>query len=79
MAAKKKVYESKTITTRITITSRASVKARDNFYTVEYQEERIIPEGVDVDIEEERKILWDTCNAEVDKQVEDILSTLVKK
>lgn len=65
---------SKAITTSIRITSRASVKVRDNFYTVEYCEERSIPE--DADIEEERQALWDTCNGEVDGQIEDILKIL---
>jgi hypothetical protein len=31
-------YESKAITTQIRATSRASVKVRDNYYTVEYTE-----------------------------------------
>ena len=64
---------SKAITTSIRITSRASVKVRDNFYTVEYCEERSVPE--DADIEEERQELWDTCNGEVDGQIEDILKS----
>ena len=64
---------SKAITTSIRITSRASVKVKDNFYTVEYCEERSIPE--DADIEEERQALWDTCNGEVDGQIEDILKS----
>lgn len=61
------------ITTMIKVSSRASVKIKDNFYTIEYGEERSIPEGCD--IEEERQNLWDTCNSEVDKQIEDIVKT----
>lgn len=77
MAAKKKeVYKSKATTTKIIATSRISKKIDETFYTLEYTEERIIPE--DADIEEERKILWDVVNGEVDNQVEDIYN-LCKK
>ena len=68
--AKKNEYVSKAVTTAIRITSRASVKIKDNFFTVEYCEERAIPE--DADIEKERKILWNVANEECDKQVEEI-------
>ena len=57
--------------------SRASVKVADSFYTVEYGEERSIdPED---NIEEERTKLWDTCNGEVDNQIEDILNSFSRK
>lgn len=69
-------YQSKAVITTIAATSRASVKIRDNFYTVEYHEERTIPDVSGVNIEAERKILWDTVNAEVDHQVEDIWTEL---
>lgn len=63
--------------TSIRATSRASVKVHDSFYTVEYCEERSIdPED---NIEEERSKLWDTCNKEVDSQIEDILKSFGKK
>ena len=68
---KKKMSSGKT--TSIRITSRASVKVRDNFYTVEYCEERSIPE--DADVKEERAELWDVCNTEVDEQIKDIIKT----
>ena len=74
--AKAKAYESKAITTTIRATSRASVKVKDNFYTVEYCEERSVPE--DCNIEEERKLLWDDCNAEVDNQIQEIMDTFRK-
>ena len=41
---KKKEYESLATVTSIRATSRASIKMHDNFYTVEYSEERSIPE-----------------------------------
>ncbi|MBO6273378.1 hypothetical protein J6O48_11450 [bacterium] len=53
--------------------SRASVKIRDSFYTVEYGEERSIEEGDDIKIEREK--LWDTCNNEIDNQLEDIIKS----
>lgn len=78
MAGKKKkeeVYGSNAIVKTIAATSRASVKVRDNFYTVEYHEERVIPEGIEVDIEQERALLWDTVNKECDNQIADIVKT----
>ena len=58
----------------IRATSRASVKIKDSFYTIEWCEERTIEP--DDNIEEERKKLWDTCNSEVDLQIEDILKMI---
>ena len=72
-------YESKAITTQIRATSRASVKVRDNYYTVEYTEERTIPQVDDVDIAKEREILWDCVNNEVDNQIEDIIKSFAKQ
>ena len=66
------------VTSKIQCTSRASVKVRDNFYTVEYSEERVVPDGIEVDLDFEREELWNTCNAEVDKQIEDILNAFKK-
>ena len=63
--------------TSIRATSRASVKVADSFYTVEYCEERSIdPDDI---IEDERAKLWDTCNLEVDRQIEDILKSFSRK
>ena len=66
-------------TTSIRATSRASVKVGDSFYTVEWCEERSIDPGDILHIEEERKKLWDTCNNEVDGQIEDILKSFSKR
>lgn len=67
-------YESKAVISKISATSRASVKIRDHYYTLEYSEERIIPDVEDVDIEAERAILWDVVNAECDKQVQSTIA-----
>ena len=70
-------------TTAIRFTSRASIKVGDSFYTVEACEERMIPDidpyVDDIDIEEERRELWDTVNTECDNQIQDILKTFSKK
>ena len=66
-------YISKARITTIGATSRASVKIGDSYYTLEYHEERAIPDTDDIDIEQERKLLWDTVNTECDNQIEDIV------
>ena len=71
-------YESKAIIKTIKATSRASVKVGESYYTVEYSEERIIPDIEGVNIEAERQLLWDDVNAECDNQIEDILKTFKK-
>lgn len=68
--------ESKATVTAIKCTSRVSTKIKDTFYTVEYGEERSIPE--DADIELERKIMWDDCNTEVDNQIADIIENITR-
>lgn len=60
-------------TTTIKATSRVAMKIKDNFYTVEYTEERNLEDGDNV--EDERKALWDTVNNEVDNQIEEIYDT----
>lgn len=77
MARTKKAYESKATTITIRATSRASVKIRDNFFTVEWCEERSVPS--DCNIDEERKLLWETCNNECDNQIQEILDVYGKK
>ena len=70
--AKKAEYVSQAKTSKIQATSRISLKIKDTFYTVEYSEERIIPDIEGVDLERERELLWDRVNAEVDAQSLDI-------
>lgn len=69
------MYESKAKVTKISATSRSAVKIRDNYYTVEYTEERSIPDIEDVDLDAERSMLWNDVNATVDNQVEEIVKT----
>ena len=68
-------YESKAIVTKISATSRVATKIKDDYYTVEYNEERSIPDVEGVDIEQERLALFDDVNAVVDGQCEDIIKT----
>lgn len=72
-------YQSKAIVTNIKATSRVAIKIRDNFYTVEYTEERAIPDVAGVDIEQEQNILFDSVNSVVDAQAEDIIKTFQNK
>lgn len=71
-------YITKGITTNIKATSRIALKIRDNFYTIEYTEERTVPDVEDIDLDEERKALFDTVNNIVDDQIEDIYNNLKK-
>ena len=74
--SKKKEYKSVAKTTCIRATSRASVKIGDSFYTLEYCEERALPDNADV--EKERALLWDVVNNECDNQIQDVLKTFKK-
>lgn len=75
---KAKEYSSKAVISKISAVSRMSVKIKESYYTLEYAEERIIPAEQGVDIVKEREMLWDTVNAEVDKQVEDVCKMFKK-
>lgn len=70
--------ESKAKVTSIKATSRTAIKIRDNYYTIEYTEERSIPD-TDVDIEFERSALWDDVCRTVDNQCAEIINTFNSK
>ena len=55
----------------IRATSRLSTKVGETFYTFEYTEERLLEDGDN--IEDERAELWETCNTEVDTQLEEVI------
>ena len=69
------MYESKAKTTKISYTSRASVKIKDNFYTVEATEERSIHDVDDINMDEEWKLLCSAVDTIVDNQCEEIVRT----
>lgn len=73
-----KEYKVKAKTKTITATSRASIKVGDSFYTLEFTEERTIPQTSTVNLTLEKDMLWDEVNSQVDKQIEDVLRTFKK-
>ena len=77
MASKK--YQSKAKTTKIVATSRGAIKIRDNYFTLEFSEERSIPEVDGVDLEAERQMLWDDVNGSVDEQIQELVNTYKNK
>ena len=72
-------YKSKATVTKIFATSRVAIRLKDNYYTVEYSEERTIPDVDGVILKEERAALFDAVNAVVDAQAEDIVRSFSKK
>lgn len=74
-------------TKEISATSRASVKIGDSYFTFEASETRTVNmdklssnlEEAQAQIEEERLILWDTVNAQVDNQILETQEFLKKK
>lgn len=75
MATKTEKVKKKTaqaVTSKITATSRMSIKKGETYYTLEYSEERLIPDADDIELSIEREALWNTVNAEVDRQIADI-------
>lgn len=73
------MYESKAITNTIKAESKITIKIRDNFYSVTFAEERLIPAIEGVDVESERAILFDDVNKIVDEQAAEIINTFSKK
>lgn len=71
-------YESKAKITMISGTSKATVQINNNYYSFSYSEERQLPEDESVNIEQERELLWDTLNSEIDNQVEQIVKCYKK-
>lgn len=66
------VQQAKTV--KISGTSKATIQIKNNYYSFSYGEERELPEDhIRVNLEKERELLWGTLNAEVDKQVEEII------
>lgn len=72
-------YTSKATVKTIKATSRVAIKVRDNFYTIEYTEEREVPYDSSVELSKERDLLFDDVNLVVDKQAEDIIKAFAKK
>lgn len=58
------------ITKEIQISSSVSKEIRGQWFKVTYSETRTIPEGAN--LEDERRVLWNICNDEVDNQIKSI-------
>ena len=64
-------------TTSIKVTSRASVKIGDSYYTFEACIEKQCPEEyTDEEYTDAKKALWSEANAEVDNQIEETYNFL---
>lgn len=70
---KKRAYEIKAIPTTMRAQTSATLKIRDNFFKVELQEERVIPDGVEVDMDEEWLALFNEINSVCDIQIKEIM------
>ena len=71
-------YESKAITTQIRATSRVSAKIGEDFYTLEFSEERTIPDIEGVDLDKERELLFEDVNYTVDTQLQDTIKSVLE-
>ena len=72
-------YIQKGKTVKIAATSKATVQIQNNYYSFSYTEERELPQDDnEVNLEMERKLLWETLNAEVDNQIEEITNIYKK-
>ena len=72
-------YESKGKTTEITATSRCAIKVKDNYYTIELSEKRAMPIEGEIDLDKEYRAIFDSINAEVDRQCQDIIDNINNK
>ena len=70
-----KGYNSKAIITTIKANSKVTLKIRDNFFSVEYTEERTIPDVEGIDIEKERECLFEDVNGIIDEKADEIRKT----
>ncbi len=69
-------YEVKGRTTKITATSRCAIKIKDNYYTLELSEERVMPEETEVNLNREYEAIFNSINNEIDNQMQDILDSI---
>lgn len=72
-------YEVKGKTTKFTAVSRCAIKIKDNYYTLELSEERVLPEDAEVDMDKEYEALFDNLNTQIDRQMEDVLNSINKR
>lgn len=77
MPIKAPTYTPKARPTVIKFSSRASTKIKDQYYTIEYGEERQIDNFDEVNLDKEKKALIDDCNEVVDNQIKEIVDMLL--
>jgi hypothetical protein len=69
----KRQSRKKVSTVEIKASSRVSVMIKDTHYTMEYTETRSVPKTLNAEeLQEQRDLLWDAVNGEVDNQVKDV-------
>lgn len=71
--ANPKKYTPKSIVKEFHVTSRASVKIDNEFYTFEYSETRYLDSPEEVNMDKETTNAWDYAHSQVDKQVREIV------
>lgn len=70
-----KKYEQKGKTIKIRAVSRCAIKVKDNFYTIEAEEERGFTSGTGIDVDKEWELLFNEVNTIVDNQCQEIINT----
>ena len=77
MAGRKKVYVPKAVPTTISAKVKLTVKIKDNYFSVEGNEERTIPvEAKDVDLSKEWDLLWEDVETVCDNELANIISEM---
>ena len=76
MATRQKKYVPKAKTTTISAHVKMTLKVRDNFVSVEGQEERSVPTDEDVNVGKEWEALWDSVYATCDEEMTLILKDM---
>lgn len=79
MATRQKKYVPKAKTTTISAHVKMTLKVRDNFVSVEGQEERSVPTDEDVNVGKEWEALWDDVYASCDDAMALILQDMKAK
>lgn len=73
---KSEVYEVQAETTSISARVKLTLKVRDNFISVEGNEERTVPQNVRVNMGKEWEALWASVYATCDEEIANILQDM---
>lgn len=77
--AKRKVYVPKAVPTTISARVKLTVKIKDNYFSVEGNEERTIPvEAADVDLGKEWDLLWQDVETVCEDELGNIIDEMRK-